>query len=370
MSTRAICIAAMIATTGLIAQDTAEPGTPRKAPQEKGSQKEGMKNPKTEHHALLKRWVGNWKVTGKMDAMPGVPGMEKSTESTGTDSASLICDGLWLKWESAMTCNSKLSTGLWLVGYDPIQKHFISYVASSDENYQGLMPMKGQYDRQTDTWTWTCETPQGTMKSICKFDGPGKMTETLYVVGPDGKEKQFMVMHRQRTKATGSTSLVNASLTEKSKIFASKHHAVLLQDVGKWDATVEMVFQGNATKDKATERVAAICDGRWTWSEFKGQYMDMPFVGHSLVGYDSTKKQYVTLWIDSMTATSTVTRGTFDEKTKTYSLSGTCIGMDGKPTKVEQTLTCKDKNTRVFAMKMPAMKSTMTITYSRRTQNQ
>ena len=66
MTTRTIWIAVMIATTGLCGQDGA-----KQAP-------EAPPNPKTEHHAALKQWAGTWKVTGKMDAMPGVPGMENS----------------------------------------------------------------------------------------------------------------------------------------------------------------------------------------------------------------------------------------------------------------------------------------------------
>jgi hypothetical protein len=360
MRTRAICIAAMIATTGLCAQDAV-----KKAP-DQGA----MPNPKTEHHAALKRWTGTWKVTGKMDAIPGVPGMEKPVESTGTESASLLCDGLWLKWESEMICDGKRSTGLWLVGYDPFRKQYISYVVSSDEQCQGLTPLTGEYDKKTDTWTWIGATPQGKMKSVCEFSGPDSLKETLYMVGPDGKEKQFMVMNRVRSKAAKSSPVVDASLKEKPKVAASKHHAALLQDVGTWDAIVESTYEGETTKEKGIERVQAICDDRWTWSVFQSQYQGKPFTGHALVGWDAGKKQYVSLWIDSMSATVSVTTGTFDEKAKTYSFSGSCTGPDGKPMKIEQSLACKDKDSRVLRMKFdsPAMKSTMKITYKRRSE--
>ncbi len=342
--------------TGLCAQDVE-----KKAP-------EGLPNPKTAHHAALKQWIGHWKVTGKMDAMPGVPGMEKAVESEGTECASLICDGLWLKWEAAMNCDGKRSTGLWLVGYDPFQKQYVSYVVSSDDHCQGLTLLTGEYDKEADTWTWIGSTPQGKMKSVCKFSGPDSLKETLYMIGPDGDEKQFMVMNRVRSKDAKPSALVNASLKETSKLVASKHHAALLQDVGAWDAIVESTCSGETTKDKGRERIQAICDGRWTWSEFRSEYMGKPFVGHGLVGWDANQKKYASLWIDSMSATCAVTSGTFDEKTKTYSFTGTCTGPDGKPMKIEQTLSCKDEDSRVLRMKFdgPEMKSTMKITYARR----
>jgi len=358
MNTKTIWLPALLVTAGLCAQETGN----------KMPAQDAMPNPKTEQHAALEQWVGNWKLTGNMDAMPGVPGMEKPLESEGTEAGSLICDGLWLKWESEVTAGGKRSTGLWLVGYDALQKQYISYVVSSDESCQGLTTLTGQYDESADTWTWVGETPEGKMKSVCKFSGPDSVTETLYMVGPDGKDKQFMVMNRVRATGAEPPSLMNASLKKDAEMPTAKHTAVLLQDVGTWDATVESSFGGQETKEKGSDRVSAICDGRWTWSEFHSQFMGKPFDGHALVGWDPNQEKYVSLWIDSMTATGSITTGTFDEETKTFTLAGTGPGPDGKPMKIEETLSYEDKDTRVLQMNFdhPQMKSTMKVTYSRR----
>ncbi|MCB9883313.1 MAG: hypothetical protein H6834_16100, partial [Planctomycetes bacterium] len=55
-----------------------------------------------------------------------------------------------------------------------------------------------------------------------------------------------------------------------------------------------------------------------------------------------------------------------DEETKTISFTGTATGFDGKPTKTEHTLSYTTGGNRTYVMKMPEMKSTMTIKYSRR----
>ncbi|MCA8944375.1 MAG: DUF1579 family protein [Planctomycetes bacterium] len=354
MNTRSMYLAAILTTAGLCAQD------------DKHAQ--DMPNPKTEHHAALQQWVGTWKVKGTMDAMPGVPGMEEAVDSEGTETASLICDGLWLKWESVMECNGKQSTGLWLVGYDPFKKQYTSYVVSSDEHCQGLVPLTGTFDAKAKTWTWIGESPEGKMKSVCEFTGKDTLKETLFMVGPDGAEKQFMVMERTRSKDAKPASIANASMRQDPDAADSKHLAVLLNDIGMWDAIVENDCSGETTTEKATEKVHAICDGKWTWTDFQSEYMGQPFTGHALLGWDPTKNEYASLWIDSMSATCCLTSGTYDEKTKTYSFEGSCTGPDGAPMTVEQTATCEGKDQRVLSMKFehPQMQSTMKITYTRR----
>ncbi|HEU4418436.1 MAG TPA: hypothetical protein VFT55_05825, partial [Planctomycetota bacterium] len=71
MKTTTLCLAAILAATFLPAQDPKAPAQPP--------------NPKTKEHDALAMLVGNWQTTCKMNAMPGVQGMEKPSESTGTE---------------------------------------------------------------------------------------------------------------------------------------------------------------------------------------------------------------------------------------------------------------------------------------------
>jgi hypothetical protein len=115
--------------------------------------------------------------------------------------------------------------------------------------------------------------------------------------------------------------------------------------------------------------VQAICNNRWLWSDFKGQFVGMPFEGHALVGYDPKAKQYVSFWLDSMSSVCAETAGNFDEAKKAYTFAGSSVDPTGKPMTIQETLTWKDDNTRVLQMqcKSPGQDSDMEITYKRKT---
>ena len=95
-------------------------------------------------------------------------------------------------------------------------------------------------------------------------------------------------------------------------------HEILKMDAGTWDAVVEMFAapgQPPATS-KGTE-TSALMGGLWLVSEFKGDMMGSPFEGRGIFGYDLTKKKYVGVWVDSMSAGIAHVESTYDATTKT-----------------------------------------------------
>ena len=110
------------------------------------------------------------------------------------------------------------------------------------------------------------------------------------------------------------------------------------------------------------------CNGRWTWSDFTGQMMGKPFEGHGLTGYDPDKKEYVSFWIDSCGPTYAMTRGTFDEGTSAFRMSGTCLCPAGERMKIEQTHAQPDANNRNLKMSFEQAQGTheMAIAYKRK----
>jgi hypothetical protein len=141
-------------------------------------------------------------------------------------------------------------------------------------------------------------------------------------------------------------------------------HANLKKLVGTWDATVEMV-DGSAPPSKGTETNTAIADGLWIVTDFKSQMGPAPFEGHGVEGYDTTKKKYVSTWVDSMTTSVMVGEGTYDAASKTATDTIEGPGPDGKPMKMKATTEWKDDDTRVFTM-FNGEKPSMKITYKRR----
>lgn len=330
--------------------------------QNEGAAAPPMGDPKTPAHAPLAKLAGTWVTSCQMAAMPGVPGMEEATSWTGTEHAELICNGLWLKCLSENKSGEQAMQGLWLTGYDPKQQKYRGiWVGSMDEPY---MECDGTYDAATRSWTYTGESPQGAFRSVLKIEADDHTVETVYSVGEDGKETQCMRMERKRTKGSGPAD-ASASLPKP----ASEHLERLAAAVGDWNVVTTCTVPGQGeVKEQGTERVQPICGGKWFWSDFTGTMMGQPFEGHSLLGYDTTKQQYVGVWLDSMSPTHALTWGTYDAAKKQWTFTGECIDMAGNLAKIHETYRQPDADTRDLQMTFATTDGTqeMKLHYTRK----
>ena len=125
-------------------------------------------------------------------------------------------------------------------------------------------------------------------------------------------------------------------------------HARLKEMEGTWDAVMEMGGQ----KSKCVATYKSICGGMWIESDFEGDLGGIQFKGHGLDGYDLQKKEYVGLWVDSMSSTPLNSVGTYDADKKTLKMTGTSTGPDGKPAKHTMTSVMKDADHMTFKMSM------------------
>jgi hypothetical protein len=148
-------------------------------------------------------------------------------------------------------------------------------------------------------------------------------------------------------------------------------HELLKQDAGTWDATVESWMAPNTppmvSKGVDTSRIMG---GFWLVTDFKSEFMNQPFEGHGVTGYDPSKKKYVSTWSDSMSPGLNLSEASYDAKTKTMTGWMEGPGPDGKPMKMRQVTEWKDADTKVFSMYGPAPDGkevlAMRITYKRR----
>jgi hypothetical protein len=343
-----LCLAAIVAATFLPAQEKAPAQQPP--------------NPKVKEHDALALLVGNWQTACKMNAMPGVPGMEKAQESTGTEHTELICNGLWLKSTLTSTWDGKPFQGVWLAGWDPIAKTYRSiWVSSMDED--PASEMTGSWDEKAKTWTFKGKSPMGDFRSQLVFKDNDNSTETCWMTGADGKESECMQITRKRGKA-GAAQEASAA----TDAAAPKEMSMLAQLVGNWTGKVTMTMPGEAaTESTCTENVVKICNGKWTWTDVKGSMMGQPFEGHAITGYDNASKQLVSFWVDSCGMPPMRTAGAYDEAKKQFTFTGPCFDDQGKPATVKQICSQSDANTRTFHMMMNCSKgaSEMKISYIR-----
>ena len=131
--------------------------------------------------------------------------------------------------------------------------------------------------------------------------------------------------------------------------------AVLKQDEGSWDATVETFMAPGAPPmtSKGVETNVMGCGGLCLITDFKGEMgPGQAFQGHGTSVWDPAKKKYVGTWTDSMSSGIAMGESTYDAATKT--MTGSMEGADatGKVSKMKSVVEYKDAGTRVFTMYM------------------
>jgi hypothetical protein len=139
-------------------------------------------------------------------------------------------------------------------------------------------------------------------------------------------------------------------------------HEVLKKLEGTWEATMKMM----GTESKGTMVWKMDLGGLWLTSNFEGDFGGMKFQGRGFDSYDSMKKKYVAVWMDSMSTTPMTMEGTFDKETKTLTMAGEGV-QDGKPTKHKMVSQMKDDDNIVAHMYMGDSKEPMfEIVYKRK----
>lgn len=102
-------------------------------------------------------------------------------------------------------------------------------------------------------------------------------------------------------------------------------HAWLAKGEGNWKGEVTM--WEDPSKPPTTSTMTAtnkmIMGGRYLQSTASGNMNGMPFEGMATMGYDNAKKKFMSTWIDNMGSGFMKTEGTYDEATKTLTMTGT-----------------------------------------------
>ena len=133
----------------------------------------------------------------------------------------------------------------------------------------------------------------------------------------------------------------------------SKAHEMLAKDTGTWDAEMTFWMPESPEPQKATSVATykMILNGKYQEGVFKGDMWGMPFEGHGTTAYDNASKQFITTWIDNMGTGMLVSRGQYDETSKTITFSGAMVDpVTGKEKKVKEIITYIDDNTQKMEM--------------------
>ena len=133
----------------------------------------------------------------------------------------------------------------------------------------------------------------------------------------------------------------------------SKAHEMLAKDSGTWDAELTFWSPDNPQEMKSTATVTykMIMGGKYQEGTYSGDMFGMPFEGKGTGAFDNATEEFVSTWIDNMGTGMMVTRGKYDEATKTSTLHGEMVEpVTKKAKKVKEVITYIDDNNQKMEM--------------------
>ncbi len=133
----------------------------------------------------------------------------------------------------------------------------------------------------------------------------------------------------------------------------SKAHEMLTKDTGTWDS--EMTFwypdSPEPQKAKSVATYKMILDGKFQEGTFKGDMFGMQFEGRGMTAYDNASKEFIATWIDNMGTGMLVSRGQYDEASKSITFKGAMVDpVTGKEKKIKEVITYIDDNNQKMEM--------------------
>ena len=155
-----------------------------------------------------------------------------------------------------------------------------------------------------------------------------------------------------------------ASLAPQGAPGVSADAARVARFVGDWDAQV--MFPG-APPVAGRSRVRLLEGGAWVVEDFEAEMQGAPFRGHGLFGWDRTRNQYASVWVDNMEGKLTTGSGAWDESAGAFVLHAE-IDMGAGPVRMRETWRLRGKDAFTFTMApdQDGAEAVMTIEYARK----
>ncbi len=132
-----------------------------------------------------------------------------------------------------------------------------------------------------------------------------------------------------------------------------KYHDMMANAVGEWK-TVTKWWMDPSAEPMVSEGTAVnemIMGGRYLKSTHSGTMMGQSFEGIMIEGYDNTKKEFVSTWIDNMGTGIMFSTGKYDEPSHSITFEGSMVDpMTGSDVKYKQTVKIIDQNKHIMEM--------------------
>jgi hypothetical protein len=169
----------------------------------------------------------------------------------------------------------------------------------------------------------------------------------------DEKPKKEMEGHSHSATDAKAAPMDAAAMDAMQKAMApGENHKRLDYFVGNWKTENTMwMGPGEPMKSEGTVHYEWVLGGRYLQSTFTGSFMDQPFQGMALDGYDNTTGQYFSLWLDNAGTGYLLSHGQRSADGKQFTFTGTAPDpASKKPVKHRMISTIKDKDSFLFEM--------------------
>lgn len=150
----------------------------------------------------------------------------------------------------------------------------------------------------------------------------GKWFVCALIVGSLFVPTGVVVGEEKMAKTTGEAPSDEEMMAMMMKLATpGPEHAELKKMEGNWN-TVTKAWMGpgdpKVTKGKCKNSL--VLGGRFLMSDYEGSFMEQPFQGMGLLGFDNGKKEYVNVWADVHTTNLTLSRGKADGSGKNITM--------------------------------------------------
>jgi hypothetical protein len=153
-----------------------------------------------ENHEYLKNFVGKWDVTTTSWMMPGA----EPSVSNGSSQAELILGGRFLKMEFKGMMFGQPFEGLQIVGYDTLQKKFITFwIDNSSTAFYLMSGAPGESEKiRTETGVWPDPMTGGTIKvrDVTTLVDEDEFNYEMYTIASDDTEFKSLEYRAKRKK--------------------------------------------------------------------------------------------------------------------------------------------------------------------------
>ena len=101
-------------------------------------------------------------------------------------------------------------------------------------------------------------------------------------------------------------------------------HKALDAFAGDWKTEVKFWMDpgGPANVSQGKSKVRWILGGRFLEEDFHGEWMGKPFTGLGLMGFDNTRQQFKSVWVDEVGTAMTISEGRAESGNQVITLQG------------------------------------------------